>query len=153
MEPSRRWGRQDELSPVSASVLPRAAPTGVAPGADLVGGRLAAARDRVRSHRMLSCGLVLIAAILLFAALGPLLIDASGARVGASRPSRPPEAAHLLGSDAQGRDVLAVLALATPETVKIALIAGVIGLGVGVLLGLVSGYFGGVIDTVVRITA
>jgi len=57
-----------------------------------------------------------------------------------------------LGSDTQGRDVLASLLTATPQTLKIGLLAGLIGLGVGGLLGLLAGWFRGVVDAVIRTT-
>ena len=58
-----------------------------------------------------------------------------------------------LGTDAQGRDVLAALILATPQTLKIGLFAGLIGLAAGVLLGLVAGFFRGVADALIRTVA
>jgi peptide/nickel transport system permease protein len=56
----------------------------------------------------------------------------------------------VLGTDAQGRDVMAALAYATPQTLKIGVLAGLVGLGIGVILGLVSGYFPGTVDTIIR---
>jgi len=73
------------------------------------------------------------------------------ADVGAGRPSRPPNFEHLLGTDQQGRDVLANLILGTPATLKIGIIAGLIGVSVGTLLGLFAGYVGGVGDAVIRL--
>jgi len=104
----------------------------------------------VRTFPALTAGLAIILLIAVFALAGPLLVDARGARVGAFRPSTPPAADHALGTDTQGRDVLVALTLATPQTIRIALIAGVIGLGIGTILGLLAGYFGGATDTVIR---
>src|SRR5690606_22280424 len=56
-----------------------------------------------------------------------------------------------LGTDTQGRDVLTVMLLALPQTLKIGLTAGLISLSVGVALGLISGFAGGWIDNVIRI--
>ncbi|MCC6629488.1 MAG: ABC transporter permease [Chloroflexi bacterium] len=105
----------------------------------------------LRAYPTLSAGIVIIALIAVFSVFGPLLVDQRLARVGALRPSMPPTSERILGTDAQGRDVFVTLVLATPETLKIALIAGIIGLSVGTLLGLCAGYFGGVVDAVVRI--
>jgi peptide/nickel transport system permease protein len=100
---------------------------------------------------VLGLGLLLALALLSFAA--PLLVDTSLAAIGSARPRRPPEAAHLLGTDTQGRDVLASLLLAVPQTLKIGLLAGLIGLGVGGLLGLLAGWFRGLADAVIRTAA
>jgi peptide/nickel transport system permease protein len=96
---------------------------------------------------------IILLSLFLFSVLGPLLIDEKLAEVGAFIPKLPPSAEHLLGTDTQGRDVLAVLTLATPQTLKIGLIAGAVGVGIGVVLGLLSGYFGGIIDTIIRTLA
>ena len=100
---------------------------------------------------MLLSGSIILLAIILFGVLGPYFYDTELAKVGAVIPSQPPSREHPLGTDVQGSDVLAVLILGTPQTLKIGLIAGFVGLGIGIVLGLVSGYFGGVQDTVVRI--
>ncbi|TME28074.1 MAG: ABC transporter permease, partial [Chloroflexi bacterium] len=62
-----------------------------------------------------------------------------------------PSFEYLLGTDQQGRDVLANVVLGTPATVKIGLIAGVIGVGAGTVLGVLAGYAGGVSDATIRL--
>jgi peptide/nickel transport system permease protein len=106
----------------------------------------------VRLNPLLTVGLLVILLLVLFAYVGPLLTDSTRAQVGAFNPKLRPSSEHLLGTDTQGRDVLAVLTLATPQTLNIGLIAGAVGIGVGVVLGLLSGYFSGPIDTLIRIT-
>lgn len=108
---------------------------------------------RVFREPMLVAGLVLLSALFVFAALLPLVLDETLAQVGATLPRQPPSAEHLLGTDAQGRDVLVSLVAATPQTLKIGILAGVIGLAIGTLLGLCAGFFGGLIDTVIRLAA
>lgn len=95
-------------------------------------------------------GLSLLLLISLFALFGSQLIDVSQAEVGSVAPRQRPGGEFLLGTDAQGRNVLAALVRATPQTLKIGLFAGVIGLGLGCLFGLLAGYFRGWTDTVIR---
>jgi len=104
----------------------------------------------LRHNPPLLIGLALLGAIAALALAGPLLVDATLSQVGAVPPRRPPSAAHWFGTDAQGRDVLAVMALAMPQTLKIGLVAGLISLAVGVTLGLVAGFAGGLLDTAIR---
>jgi peptide/nickel transport system permease protein len=99
---------------------------------------------------MLAAGLTLLLLVCLFAFLGPLVINTELAQIGAAVPRQRPGAGHLLGSDVQGRDILTALVLATPQTLKIGFFAGVIGLGLGTVLGLLAGYFRGWTDTVIR---
>ncbi len=98
-------------------------------------------------------GLTLLGAIVLFSTLGPLFVDRDDALVGAVIPRQPPSAEHLLGTDAQGRDMLTLLVFATPNTLKIGLIAGGLGVGLGTVLGLIAGNFRGAADVAIRIMA
>jgi peptide/nickel transport system permease protein len=59
-------------------------------------------------------------------------------------------AQHLLGTDQLGRDELLRLAYGARFTLLIGLAAVVLGLAVGVPLGAISGYFGGVVDLLVQ---
>ena len=113
-------------------------------------GRMRAAARALTDEPLLLAGLLLMLAIGLFALLGPLFVQVAQADVGAVPPRQPPGAAFALGTDSQGRSVLAALVLATPQTLKIGFFAGVIGLGLGTLLGLTAGYFRGWSDTVIR---
>ncbi len=108
-----------------------------------------AARAVVREPLLLS-GLLTLIAVCLFAMLGPLFIDVALADIGAVAPRQRPSGEHWLGTDAQGRSILAALVLATPQTLKIGFFAGVIGLGIGAVLGLLAGYFRGWVDTLIR---
>jgi peptide/nickel transport system permease protein len=57
---------------------------------------------------------------------------------------------HPLGTDALGRDVLARLLHGAAPTLEIALGAALAALGLGVLLGLAAGWFGGFVDYCVQ---
>ncbi len=105
----------------------------------------------IGDNRMLVAGIALIACVLLFGVIGSSLVDRKRADVGAGRPSRPPSQEFLLGTDQQGRDVLANVVLGTPATLKIGLIAGLIGVTFGTIVGIVSGYVGGALDASSRL--
>lgn len=110
--------------------------------------------SRRRASRVdvtLVIGLILLGTIALISVLGPLLSDATLANVGAVRPRRPPGAEFWLGTDAQGRDMFTLMLHATPNTLKMGLIAGLIGVGFGTLVGLIAGQFGGWIDSVLSV--
>ncbi len=68
-------------------------------------------------------------------------------------PRQQPSAEFLLGTDAQGRDMLTLLVFATPNTLKMGLLAGFIGVGAGTVLGLVAGNFRGPVDGTIRVVA
>lgn len=104
----------------------------------------------LRRNPSLLVGLILLGLVLAFAAIGRLLWDTSMAAPLSALPTQRPSWAHPLGTDRQGRDILAVLIIGTPLTLYIGLLAGFLGLVGGTILALLSGYFGGIIDTLVR---
>ena len=62
-------------------------------------------------------------------------------------------AAHLLGTDKMGRDILSRVMYGSRVTFLVALGTMAIGAGLGILIGAVTGYYGGVVDEIVmRIT-
>jgi peptide/nickel transport system permease protein len=64
-----------------------------------------------------------------------------------------PSAAHIFGTDRVGRDLLNLTVHGTRVSMVIGLLATVITVAIGALLGIVSGFLGGSIDTVLmRIT-
>jgi peptide/nickel transport system permease protein len=104
-----------------------------------------------RVTRQLVIGGAMLIAIVGLAIVGPFLVDPELANVTAVRPRLPPSAEHWLGTDSQGRDLWTVMLLAIPNTLKIGLIAGIVGTAIGVVLALLAGFFGGVPDSVIRI--
>ncbi len=104
----------------------------------------------------LAAGSTIILAVLLFSLLGPLFWDTELAYVASGPRNLPPmwweggTAAHPLGTENMGRDILAELIVGTPSSLKVGLIASAIGLGVGMFLGSLAGYFGGKVDAVIR---
>ena len=57
---------------------------------------------------------------------------------------------HPLGTESSGRDMLAVLVVGAPRSLRIGLIAATLGMLAGVLLGFTAGYLGGWVDAVIR---
>ena len=63
---------------------------------------------------------------------------------------KPEDALFLLGTDQLGRDVWSRLMLATRTSLTIGLIGVALSLFLGVLLGSISGLYGGAVDTVIQ---
>jgi peptide/nickel transport system permease protein len=63
-----------------------------------------------------------------------------------------PSAAHWMGTDDLGRDILSRLIYGAPATLYASLLAVSIAIVIGVPIGLIAGYFGGWIDDVVSRT-
>lgn len=105
----------------------------------------------LRRNKSLVLGLAIVIALTLFTVIGSLTIDTEKrAYPLAVKPKQPPSAEYPLGTDFFGRDLLAVMVRGIWQTAVIGLIAGAIGTGVGVILGFLSAYYGGAVDTIIR---
>ncbi|MAS33505.1 MAG: hypothetical protein CL610_05825 [Anaerolineaceae bacterium] len=113
------------------------------------------AMRRLRRDRLtlIAIGFLLTLALLAFAA--PLIEQALGVSytrtdvTNAFQPVNSP--GHLLGTDDLGRDHLARLLYAGQVSLLwIAIPAALLSLGIGVLLGVMTGYYGGVVDDIVN---
>jgi peptide/nickel transport system permease protein len=58
----------------------------------------------------------------------------------------PPSAAHWLGTDYQGFDILGRILYAGQSSLTLGFLAGVVTIVVGTVYGMVSGFFGGIVD-------
>jgi peptide/nickel transport system permease protein len=103
-----------------------------------------------RRNPGLVIGLILVGSLLMIGLIGPRFVDVNNAVPAATIPDQPPSSDLPLGSDDQGRDMLAVLVAGVPLTLRVGFIAGTVGLVIGIVLGFLSGYQGGLIDTVIR---
>ncbi len=118
--------------------------------------RSARSRGFVRRNPTLAAGLILLALIVLVALLAPWLAPDPADAGTATHPFQvlaSPSSAHPFGTDLVGRDLLTRIMygarISLRIVVEVLLIAGL----VGIPLGLVAGYFGGRVDQVImRIT-
>ncbi|MCB1341587.1 MAG: ABC transporter permease [Pseudooceanicola sp.] len=98
-------------------------------------------------------GLAIIAVLVLVAMLAPVLAPYGPYAQELANQLRPPSAAHWLGTDEFGRDVLSRIVYGTRYTLYIVLLVAVIAAPIGLLVGASSGYLGGWIDTLfMRVT-
>ncbi|MCD6519261.1 MAG: ABC transporter permease [Anaerolineae bacterium] len=111
---------------------------------------MAAFWSYLRRNKRLGLGIFLLLILVYLAMMGLFGIDKAKAYPLAVKPNQPPSREYPFGTDSQGRDLFAATCMGTYLTGKIGLMAGIIGLSVGVVLGFASAYYGGVLDTVVR---
>src|SRR5262245_49786048 len=91
-------------------------------------------------------GLVVISIFMLLALFAPLLAPYDPVATSWTLVRRPPSLLHWLGTDDLGRDVLARVIYGARASLMAGLISVGIALTVGVPLGLLSGYRGGLVD-------
>ena len=103
---------------------------------------------RLKKNRAAMAGLSIIIIISLLAILGPLLSPYSYSDQSLTDANQPPSASHWFGTDNLGRDLATRVCYGARISLSIGIVASLINLGIGVLYGGISGYFGGRIDSV-----
>ena len=107
-------------------------------------------------------GAGIILSIIFFGLLGQILWNPDLIYTGSAPLNLPPvgfenirgeggEWAHPLGTQSNGRDMLALIIVGAPNTLLIGFIASIIGMAIGIFLGFSSGFIGGRTDDVIRI--
>ena len=91
---------------------------------------------------------LVLAAIILSGIFAPQLAPMNPFEPNMAVRLQPPSAAHLLGTDALGRDLLSRTIYGGRSALLLSLISTVLALGIGTLVGLLAGYFGGRTDDV-----
>lgn len=106
------------------------------------------ARQFVR-NRAAVLGLVITLIFMLTALLAPYIAPYGPAEIDLANRLQGPSAEHWLGTDELGRDMFSRIVLGSRITLLIT--AGAVGLAVvaGTLMGLLAGYYGGRVDTVI----
>lgn len=103
---------------------------------------------RLKKNKAAMAGLGIIILISLLAIFGPMLSPYSYSDQSLSEANQPPSAAHWFGTDNLGRDLATRVCYGARISLSIGIVASLINLGIGVLYGGISGYFGGRIDSV-----
>ncbi len=101
---------------------------------------------RFRRHRLALLGVVALALLLLFAFVGPYFSPYTPDAQFIGPPNGPLTSANPLGTDELGRDVMTRLMWAGRISLLLSFIVTLGSVGIGVLIGSVSGYFGGWVD-------
>ncbi|MGE0152644.1 MAG: ABC transporter permease [Reyranellaceae bacterium] len=96
-----------------------------------------------------SIGVLLLIVIFGMTLLAPLLAPYDPASMDLGAKLQPPGAAHWMGTDHVGRDILSRIIWGTRPSLMVGVGAVLIGLPIGIAVGLIAGfYYGGAIDTV-----
>ncbi|MBZ0293655.1 MAG: ABC transporter permease [Anaerolineae bacterium] len=109
-------------------------------------------------------GLFLLSMIVVVGTIGQMTWDTEMAYVASAPLNLPPlgftnqrgeagVAEHPLGTEASGRDILAVMVVAAPNTLFVGVLAASIGVVISIVLGFSAGFLGGLPDDIIRLLA
>ncbi len=113
------------------------------------GGELADLWRRLRRNQAAIAGAGIVTIFVLLAVLAPVLVPFNPTQGNLNDRLQPPSAAHWLGTDELGRDLLSRILFGARISLQIQIVAVVLALVVGVALGSVGGYLGGYMDNII----
>lgn len=93
-------------------------------------------------------GIIIITALVLVALFAPLIAPESPVGQNLSNRLQPPGGEHWMGTDELGRDIFSRVVYGSRITLLIVALVAVISAPLGLLIGAVSGFFGGWVDKV-----
>jgi len=114
-----------------------------------LGGNLRKGARKLLRNPLTAAGLIVISVLLLVALLAPQLANYDPAVQNLDRTLSAPDGEHWFGTDEFGRDLYSRLVYGSRITLYIISLVTLIVGPVGLVVGTVSGYFGGKIDTVI----
>jgi peptide/nickel transport system permease protein len=115
--------------------------------------RVGISRRRLQAfarHRLALAGAVVIVLLVLIAIFAPFVANHDPNRVDLLATATGPNRTHWLGTDDIGRDVFSRIVYGTRISLSVGLVSVTIYVLIGTVLGAVSGYFGGWIDSTIQ---
>jgi peptide/nickel transport system permease protein len=106
-----------------------------------------------RRNRIAMLGLVIVITLVLAAVLAPFIAPYDPIAPHYTQVLAPPGNEFLLGTDELGRDIFSRLLYGAGISLVIGFSAQIVAIGIGIVLGMVSGWYGGRIDDLIMRTA
>ena len=97
--------------------------------------------------------LIMLVGIVLSGVFAPQLAPMNPFEPNMAIRLQAPSAAHLLGTDALGRDLFSRMLYGGRSALLLSLISTILALGIGTLVGILAGYFGGRVDDVLTMVS
>lgn len=104
---------------------------------------------RMSRNKGAMLGLIVFVAIVVIGIVAPWIAPYDFSKVDILNAFQTPSAEHWFGTDSLGRDVLSRCMIGTRYSVTIGIVAMIISFVGGILIGSVSGYFGGKVDQII----
>ncbi|HKA09911.1 MAG TPA: ABC transporter permease [Candidatus Dormibacteraeota bacterium] len=129
-----------------ASATPEAAPVDLGLPDHASHWRLAL--ERFLAHRLAVASLVVLLLLVLVVLVGPILSPYNPEHTNLNLRYEPPSARHVMGTDSLGRDLLTRIMFGGRVSLTIGVLAMAVAITLGVVLGGLAGFYGGVADAV-----
>ncbi|MFZ5453418.1 MAG: oligopeptide ABC transporter permease [Thermodesulfobacteriota bacterium] len=103
---------------------------------------------RFKRNRLAMSGLVLVAGMFVVSLAAPWLAPYDPNFIELKQMLMPPSSQHWLGTDTLGRDVLSRIIYGSQVSLKVGFVAVGLATIIGLLVGALAGYYGGLVDQV-----
>lgn len=103
---------------------------------------------RLMSERLAFFSFIFLMVLVVIALFAPYLVPHDPVEQDLTKVMIAPSAEHWLGTDELGRDIFSRLLMGTRAAIQAGLIAIIIPLFIGVPIGIISGYLGGLVDDI-----
>ena len=110
---------------------------------------LSLAWKQFKKNKLAVLGLVIVILVAISALFAPIITPHDPAQTNVLKTEQPPSAEHWLGTDKVGRDIFTRLIYGGRVSIMVGIISMVISVSIGTVMGLLAGYFGGLVDTII----
>ena len=104
--------------------------------------------QRMLKNKGATIGLIIFLLIVLASIFAPLLTPYSPTQMDMMNIHKGPSAKHWFGTDIMGRDIFTRILYGGRYSLMLGIAATLVGSAVGIIIGCIAGYFGGVTETV-----
>ncbi len=111
-------------------------------------GLWAEAARRFFKHRLATVGLIVLTTLVILAVFAPWISPYSPTEIDLRARGQGPSLSHWLGTDGTGRDIFSRVLYGGQISLSVGVIAVGISAFIGVIIGTISGYYGGKVDLV-----
>ncbi|OCS87013.1 nickel transporter permease [Caryophanon tenue] len=104
---------------------------------------------RFRKNKIALVGAAIVAFVVFLALFGPFIAPQGVNEQDLTKRLLPPSGEHWLGTDDFGRDIFSRIILGARISIAVGFFSVIISIVVGTFLGVVAGYYGGWLDTII----
>ncbi len=104
---------------------------------------------RLKKNKVAMAGLIVVIIFTLFAIIAPITSNFNHEDINLGNINKLPDKIHIFGTDSLGRDLWCRVWMGARVSLFIALVAAVVQVSIGIVIGGISGYFGGRLETII----
>ncbi len=105
--------------------------------------------SRFYKNKLAFIGFIILAIFLLMAIFAPLIAPYDPYQMNPNAMLKAPNSSHIFGTDQFGRDIFSRIVFGSRISFKVGIISVGLSLIVGVSMGILAGFYGGIIDSII----